>query len=140
MAEGVTHSFCLICMGHRASIAEISAGKRGVAAIVSRKSALYFGIIERGKPQAYVRARASSATLCSVHVLGVFLCISISKRESDTYQHVGNSRGGGGQNVLCEFGRGKRTIKCPLQTQFWRPQKVGFVWSVPVSCKENDIA
>ena len=46
------------------------------------------GIIERGVPQAYVRARASSATLCSVHVLRVFLCIFlISKRESDTYQN-----------------------------------------------------
>ena len=39
----------------------------------------------------------------------------------------------GGQNVSCDFWGGKRTIKCPLQTQFWRPQKVGFVWSVPVS-------
>ena len=38
------------------------------------------GIIERGVPQAYVRARASSAMLCSVHVLRVFLCISISKK------------------------------------------------------------
>ena len=34
-----------------------------------------FGIIERGVPQAYVRARASSETLCSVRVLRVFLCI-----------------------------------------------------------------
>ena len=47
---------------------------------------------------------------------------------------------GGGQNVSCDFLGGKRTVKCPLQTQFWRPQKVGFVWSVPVSSKENDIA
>ena len=44
------------------------------------------GIIERGVPQAYVCARASSATLCSVHVLRVFLFIS--RRESDTYQNV----------------------------------------------------
>ena len=48
--------------------------------------------------------------------------------------------GGGGQNVSCDFGGGKRTIKHPIQNQFWRPQKVGFVWSVPVSSKENDIA
>ena len=34
-----------------------------------------FGIIERGVPQAYVRARASSETLRSVHVLRVLLCI-----------------------------------------------------------------
>ena len=33
------------------------------------------GIIERGVPKAYVRARASSATLCSVHILRLFLCI-----------------------------------------------------------------
>ena len=47
--------------------------------------------------------------------------------------------GGGGQNVPCDEG-GKRTIECSLQSQFWRHQKVGFVWSVPVSCKENDRA
>ena len=34
-----------------------------------------FGIIERGVPQAYVRARASSETLRSVHVSRVFICI-----------------------------------------------------------------
>ena len=38
------------------------------------------GIIERGVPQAYVRARASSATLCSVHVLRVFLYIFYIKQ------------------------------------------------------------
>ena len=44
-----------------------------------------WSVTERGVPQAYVRARASSATLCSVHVLRVFLCIFyFSKRESDT--------------------------------------------------------
>ena len=37
---------------------------------------------ERGVPQAYVRARASSATLCSVHVLRVFLCIFFIKKGS----------------------------------------------------------
>ena len=31
----------------------------------------------------------------------------------------------GGQNVSCDFGVGKRTIKHPLQNQFWRPRKVG---------------
>ena len=46
----------------------------------------------------------------------------------------------GGQNVSCDFDRGERTIECPLQNQFWRPQKVGFVWSVPVSSKEDDRA
>ena len=48
----------------------------------------------------------------------------------------------GGAKRIVRFwgGGGKRTTKCPLQNQFWRPQKVGFVWSVPVSSKENDIA
>ena len=47
----------------------------------------------------------------------------------------------GGQNVSCDFGRGgKRTIECALQNQFWRPQKVGFAWSVPVSSKGNNRA
>ena len=41
---------------------------------------LKLGIIERGVPQAYVRARASSATLCSVHVFRVFLCIFFIKK------------------------------------------------------------
>ena len=41
---------------------------------------LSLGIIERGVPHACVCACASSATLCSVHVLRVFLCIfSIEK-------------------------------------------------------------
>ena len=31
---------------------------------------------------------------------------------------------------------GKHTLECGLQNQLWRPQKVGFVWSVPAS-KEN---
>ena len=54
---------------------------------------------------------------------------------------VGNSQKGVGKTHRAILGRvGKRTIKCPLQTQFWRPQKVGFVWSVPVSSKENNIA
>ena len=39
-----------------------------------------FGIIERGVPQAHVRSRVSSATLCSVHVLRVFLCIVYIKK------------------------------------------------------------
>ena len=45
------------------------------------------GIIERGVPQAYVRARASSETLRSVHVSRVFLCIFYIKWEIDTYQN-----------------------------------------------------
>ena len=47
----------------------------------------FVGIIERGVLQAYVRARASSTTLCSVYVLRSFYVFSISKRESDTYQN-----------------------------------------------------
>ena len=46
----------------------------------------------------------------------------------------------GGQNVSCDFGGGKRTMERALQNQFWRPLKVGFAWSVPVSSKENNRA
>ena len=42
----------------------------------------------------------------------------------------------GGERIV-RFLEGKRTVECPLQNQFWR---VGFVWSVPVSSKENDRA
>ena len=42
--------------------------------------------------------------------------------------------------ILGGGGGAKRTIKRPLQNQFWRPQKMGFLWSVPVSSKENDRA
>ena len=35
---------------------------------------------------------------------------------------------------------GKRTIERALQNQFWRAQKAGLVWSVPVPSKENDRA
>ena len=45
--------------------------------------------------------------------------------------------GGGGKTYRAILG-GKRTIECALQTHFWRPQKVGLVWSAPVSSKEND--
>ena len=44
--------------------------------------------------------------------------------------------GGGGAKWIVRFRWGKRTIERPLQKQFWRPQKVGFVWSVPASSKE----
>ena len=46
----------------------------------------------------------------------------------------------GGQNVSREFflGGGKRTAECALQNHFWRPQKLGLVWSVPLSFKGND--
>ena len=55
---------------------------------------------------------------------------------------LGIRKGGGGKTYRAIWGGGggKRTIKHPLQNQFWRPQKVGFVWSVSVSSKENDIA
>ena len=53
---------------------------------------------------------------------------------------LGIRKGGGAKRIVAILGGGKRTIKHPLQNQFWRPQKVGFVWSVPVSSKENDIA
>ena len=49
--------------------------------VMSHSSPAKIVIVEKGVPQAYVRARASSAALCSVHVLRLFLCIS------DTYQN-----------------------------------------------------
>ena len=46
---------------------------------------------------------------------------------------------GGGENVSRELGGGgKRTAECALQNHFWRPQKLGLVWSVPLSFKGND--
>ena len=33
---------------------------------------------------------------------------------------------------------GKRTAERALQNHFWRRQKLGLVWSVPLSSKEND--
>ena len=39
-----------------------------------------------------------------------------------------------------ETANGARSTECTLQNQFWRPQKVGLVWSVPISSKENDRA
>ena len=53
---------------------------------------------------------------------------------------LGNGKWRGGANVLCDFGGRKRTIACALQNQFWGRPKVGLVWSVPVSSKENDRA
>ena len=38
------------------------------------------------------------------------------------------------------WGMGIRTIQHALQNQFWRPQEVGLVWSVPISSKGNDRA
>ena len=46
----------------------------------------------------------------------------------------------GGAKRIVRFWGGKRTIECALQNQFWRPQEVGFAWSVPVSSKENNRA
>ena len=46
----------------------------------------------------------------------------------------------GGKTYRAIFLGGKRTIECALQNQFWRPQKVGFAWSVPVPSKENNRA
>ena len=71
-------------LGHEIQEQETLATNR-VATIISQL--LLFGIIERGVPQAYVRARASSETLRSVHVSRVFSVFPISKWEIDTYQN-----------------------------------------------------
>ena len=46
--------------------------------------------------------------------------------------------GGGGKTYRVTLGGGKRTAECALQNHFWRPQKSGLVWSVPLSFKGND--
>ena len=47
---------------------------------------------------------------------------------------------GGGKTYRVNLGGGggKRTAECALQNHFWRPQKLGLVWSVPLSFKGND--
>ena len=45
--------------------------------------------------------------------------------------------GGGGKYLAIFWGK---TYYRALQNQFWRPQKVGLVWSAPVSSKENSRA
>ena len=47
-------------------------------------------------------------------------------------------RGGGKTYRVNLGGEGKRTAECALQNHFWRPQKLGLVWSVPLSYKGND--
>ena len=44
----------------------------------------------------------------------------------------------GGKTYRVNLGGGKRTAECALQNHFWRPQKLGLVWSVPLSFKGND--
>ena len=70
---------------------------------------------------------------------GTQMARRFKQRESGRFKKLG-IRKGGGKTYRAILGGAKRTIKHPLQNQFWRPQKVGFVWSVPVSSKETDIA
>ena len=60
------------------------------------------------------------------------------KQQAKVLQKIEKQQKGGGGNVSCNFGGSKRTIERALQNQFCRPQKVGLIWSVPVSFKEND--
>ena len=50
---------------------------------------------------------------------------------------LGSSKGGG-KAYRVSLGGGKRTAECALQNHFWRPEKLGLVWSVPLSSKGND--
>ena len=43
----------------------------------------------------------------------------------------------GGRIVQTHIAPQNRTIERVLQNQVWRPQKVGLVWSVPVSSKKS---
>ena len=45
---------------------------------------------------------------------------------------------GGAKRIAWIWGGGKRTAECALQNHFWRPQKLGLVWAVPLSFKGND--
>ena len=45
---------------------------------------------------------------------------------------------GGDKTYRVILGGGERTAECALQNHFWRPQKLGLVWSVPLSFKGND--
>ena len=47
------------------------------------------------------------------------------------------AEGGGAKRIAWIWG-GKRTAESALQNHFWRPQKSGLVWSVPLSFKGND--
>ena len=53
------------------------------------------------------------------------------------FSAIVGQRHGEGQNVSCDLGEGERTNECALQCQFWRSQKVGLVWSVPISSIGN---
>ena len=70
---------CPLVLGHPARQTEVYRPSAGVPR-TSRCS--LFGIIERGVPQAYVRARAPSEPLRSVHVSRVFLCIFYIKMKN----------------------------------------------------------
>ena len=87
-----------------------------------------------GVPKAYVRTRASNATLCSVHVSRVFLCISLSKAESDTYQngfgYISDTNSLFSSEIWPEFRR-KRDLYEPLLTAMAQ------VFSFPISCSLN---
>ena len=49
------------------------------------------------------------------------------------------TRWGGGKTYRVNLGGGgKRTAERALQNHFWRSQKLGLVWSVPLSFKGND--
>ena len=51
---------------------------------------------------------------------------------------LGSGWGGGGKTYRVNLGGGKRPAERALQNHFWRPQKLGLVWSVPLSFKGND--
>ena len=53
---------------------------------------------------------------------------------------IGQRQRGGGKTyrVIWGGGGGKRTAERALQNHLWRPQKLGLVWSVPLSFKGND--
>ena len=64
-----------------------------------------------------------------------FSRVQIKVQSSWRHLELGNGKWGG-KTHRAIWG----TIESALQHQIWRPQKVGLVWSVPVSSKDNDTA
>ena len=75
-----------------------------------------------------------------LHSIHLFCCLIKQPGEAGS-PFIGNSQRGRGKTYRAILGGGKTYHKAPpSKTSFGGLRKVGFVWSVPVSSKENDIA
>ena len=75
-----------------------------------------------------------SSLFCQTPFAGLLL------RQGEKLYSTWAAAEGGGQTYRVNLGGvgGKRTAECALQNHFCRPQKLGLVWSVPLSWKGND--